>query len=167
MEIQKIFSDQYDDERLYSVLLTEDEMALYQYMFSEEEEQPKKKMSAGNKAAIASGATTAALTAASIAAGKGKLGGSAQEAVGKAVRKAGNLVRSSKLANSGAEMMGEGRFRKTISREMKKSMDKGAYNKLAKGAGRRFARDVKNADYKEMAKEAERISKIKALPAHK
>ena len=37
MEIQKIFSDMYDEERLYSVLLTEDEMNLYQAMFSDEE----------------------------------------------------------------------------------------------------------------------------------
>lgn len=43
MEIQKIFSNQYDEERYYSVLMSEDELALYEAMFSEEEEDPKKK----------------------------------------------------------------------------------------------------------------------------
>lgn len=38
MEIQKIYSDIYDDERLYSVLMSEDEMALYQAIFSDDEE---------------------------------------------------------------------------------------------------------------------------------
>lgn len=62
MEIQKIFSDMYDDERLYSVLLTEDEMDLYQAIFSEMEEEieePKKGSKAAKALGIAGGATLA------------------------------------------------------------------------------------------------------------
>lgn len=79
MEIQKIFSDMYDEERLYSVLLTEDEMALYQYMFSDGdeveevvEEKPKKKMSKAAKAGLIAAGTTA--TAAGAIYGGRKLG---------------------------------------------------------------------------------------------
>lgn len=39
MEIQKIFSDYEGEEKLYSVLMNEEELALYQEMFSDEEEK--------------------------------------------------------------------------------------------------------------------------------
>ena len=39
MEIQKIFSDYYDEERFYSVLMNEDELYLYQSLFSDEDEE--------------------------------------------------------------------------------------------------------------------------------
>ena len=64
MEIQKIFSDQYDEERLYSVLMTEEELALFSEAM-EEVEEPKKS-STGKK--IAKGAGIAAGTVAALAA---------------------------------------------------------------------------------------------------
>lgn len=52
MEIMKVFSDQYGDERLYSVLMNDEEMALYQAIFSDDEKPSKAK-----KIATVGGAT--------------------------------------------------------------------------------------------------------------
>ena len=57
MEIQKIFSDTEGSERLFSVLMTEDELALFSDMKEEEE---KKGMSKGAKVALGVGGATAA-----------------------------------------------------------------------------------------------------------
>ena len=61
MEIMKIFSSYddygYEDERLYSVLMNEDELALFSDMKEEEE---KKGMSKGAKVALGVGGATAA-----------------------------------------------------------------------------------------------------------
>ena len=57
MEIMKIFSDTEGSERLYSVLMTEDELALFSDMKEEEE---KKGMSKGAKVALGVGGATAA-----------------------------------------------------------------------------------------------------------
>lgn len=58
MEIMKIFSDTEGSERLFSVLMTEDELALFSDMKEEEEE--KKGMSKGAKVALGVGGATAA-----------------------------------------------------------------------------------------------------------
>lgn len=58
MKIQKIFSDMYDQERLYSVLMNEDEMYLYQSLFSDEEGEPKKGLSRAAKIGIGTGLGT-------------------------------------------------------------------------------------------------------------
>lgn len=58
MEIMKIFSDTEGSERLYSVLMTEDELALFSDM--KEEEEKKKGMSKGAKVALGVGGATAA-----------------------------------------------------------------------------------------------------------
>lgn len=42
MQIQKIYSDYYDDERLYSILMSEDELT---YLFSEEKKKKKPSLS--------------------------------------------------------------------------------------------------------------------------
>ena len=57
MEIMKIFSDTEGSERLFSVLMTEDELALFSDMKEEEE---KKGMSKGAKVALGVGGATAA-----------------------------------------------------------------------------------------------------------
>ena len=57
MEIMKIFSDTEGSERLFSVLMTEDELALFSDMKEEEE---KKGMSKGAKVALCVGGATAA-----------------------------------------------------------------------------------------------------------
>ena len=57
MEIMKIFSDTEGSERLFSVLMTEDELALFSDM---EEEEEKKGMSKGAKVALGVGGATAA-----------------------------------------------------------------------------------------------------------
>ena len=57
MEIMKIFSDTEGSEKLYSVLMTEDELALFSDMKKEEE---KKGMSKGAKVAFGVGGATAA-----------------------------------------------------------------------------------------------------------
>ena len=57
MEIMKIFSDTEGSERLFSVLMTEDELALFSDMKEEEE---KKGMSKGAKVARGVGGATAA-----------------------------------------------------------------------------------------------------------
>lgn len=77
MEIQKIFSDMYDEERLYSVLLTEDEMALYQAIFSDE----------GHGALEGAGAATLGLGAAA------GLGYGAKEGMGAIARISGKRRR--------------------------------------------------------------------------
>ena len=55
MEIQKIFSDMYDEERIYSVLMNEDEIALFsdlcEYLYSDDETS-KKKLSTGAKVGL-------------------------------------------------------------------------------------------------------------------
>lgn len=55
MQIQKIFSDINGDEKLYSVLMTEEELA----MFSEEVEEEKKSSKGKKAAAVAAGTTVA------------------------------------------------------------------------------------------------------------
>lgn len=57
MEIMKIFSDTEGSEKLFSVLMTEDELALFSDMKEEEE---KKGMSKGAKVALGVGGATAA-----------------------------------------------------------------------------------------------------------
>ena len=74
MEIQKIFSDMYDEERLYSVLLDEEEMALYSEIMRMYADDEKKKMSTGKKAAIATAGTLATAGAGFELARRGRLG---------------------------------------------------------------------------------------------
>lgn len=47
MKIQKIFSDEYDDERLYSVLMSEEELYLFSKKDNDLKNQPVKSLSAG------------------------------------------------------------------------------------------------------------------------
>lgn len=68
MEIQKIFSDQYDEERLYSVLMTEEELAF----FSEAvEEASKPKKSVAKKVAAGAGITAGVAAGTAVGVKKG------------------------------------------------------------------------------------------------
>ena len=72
MEIQKIFSDMYDEERIYSVLMNEDELRLYAEVEEalEEEVEPKRGWSTAAKVGAGLG-TAAALAGAGYLAHRG------------------------------------------------------------------------------------------------
>ena len=65
MEIQKIFSDQYDEERLYSVLMTEDEVALFSKLQDEDYYERHNKRKKDAKYAPAAGAVLGGMIGAS------------------------------------------------------------------------------------------------------
>ena len=124
MEIMKIFSDTEGSERLFSVLMTEDELALFSDMKEEEE---KKGMSKGAKVALGVGGATAATGAGIYGANKvgkvlvnkakiskedaiiidlaktGILGKKDQEAANKLVRAAGRNKRIGELLQKPAK----------------------------------------------------------------
>lgn len=110
MEIQKIFSDMYGEERLYSVLMTEDEVALFSEVMEEieeaEEASKKKRPRMSKKAKIAAGVVggTVAIPAAAY-------GGEVL------VNKAGEkLVKSGKMVKLGEKMANAKALQNTASK---------------------------------------------------
>ena len=96
MEIMKIFSDTEGSERLFSVLMTEDELALFSDMKEEEE---KKGMSKGAKVALGVGGATAA-TGAGIY-GANKVGKVLVNKAGKIAKDNARLVNLAKTGTLG------------------------------------------------------------------
>lgn len=96
MEIMKIFSDTEGSERLFSVLMTEDELALFSDMKEEEE---KKGMSKGAKVALGVVGATAA-TGAGIY-GANKVGKVLVNKAGKIAKDNARLVNMAKTGTLG------------------------------------------------------------------
>ena len=109
MEIQKIFSDMYGEERLYSVLMTEEEVALFSEIVEEIEEEEAKKTKRprmSKKAKIAAGVGTGAVVIPAAAYGGEVL-----------VNKAGEkLVKSGKMKKLGEKMANAKALQNTASK---------------------------------------------------
>lgn len=97
MEIMKIFSDTEGSERLFSVLMTEDELALFSDMKEEEE---KKGMSKGAKVALGVVGGATAATGAGIY-GANKVGKVLVNKAGKIAKDNARLVNLAKTGNLG------------------------------------------------------------------
>ena len=97
MEIMKIFSDTEGSERLFSVLMTEDELALFSDMKEEEE---KKGMSKGAKVALGVVGGATAATGAGIY-GANKVGKVLVNKAGKIAEDNARLVNLAKTGNLG------------------------------------------------------------------
>ena len=99
----KVFSSYddygYEDERLYSVLMNEEELALFSDM-KEEEEKKKKGMSKGAKVALGVGGATAATGAAGIY-GANKVGKVLINKAGKIANDNARLVNMAKTGTLG------------------------------------------------------------------
>lgn len=97
MEIMKIFSDTEGSERLFSVLMTEDELALFSDMKEEEE---KKGMSKGAKVALGVVGGATAATGAGIY-GANKVGKVLVNKAGKIAKDNARLVNMAKTGTLG------------------------------------------------------------------
>ena len=97
MEIQKIFSDTEGSERLFSVLMTEDELALFSDM---KEEEDKKGMSKGAKVALGVVGGATAATGAGIY-GANKVGKVLVNKAGKIAKDNARLVNLAKTGTLG------------------------------------------------------------------
>ena len=97
MEIMKIFSDTEGSERLFSVLMTEDELALFSDMKEEEE---KKGMSKGAKVALGVVGGATAATGAGIY-GANKVGKVLVNKAGKIAKDNARLVNLAKTGTLG------------------------------------------------------------------
>ena len=97
MEIMKIFSDTEGSERLFSVLMTEDELALFSDMKEEEE---KKGMSKGAKVALGVVGGSTAATGAGIY-GANKVGKVLVNKAGKIAKDNARLVNLAKTGTIG------------------------------------------------------------------
>ena len=147
MEIQKIFSNvENPEETLYSVLMTEDEVALFSEM---EEEEEKKGMSRKTKAALGTGVGVAATGASVYGANKlgQKLSARGQQIMDNAGSKVGSdyakdLVRGERVQKIGEKLQKPASF---ITGGVKGAKDKVAHNaevwkrarKIAKKAAKR------------------------------
>lgn len=121
MQIQKIFSDYYDDERLYSVLMDEYELAL----FSEAVEEAEEESRGGKRSLVGAGVGAAGALGAAYGLGKGsgwlnkKLANRREKASNKLVEKIGEARASGKtgkeiekLQKKLGKLTGEGRIEK-------------------------------------------------------
>ena len=97
MEIMKIFSDTEGSERLFSVLMTEDELALFSDM---KEEEDKKGMSKGAKVALGVVGGATAATGAGIY-GANKVGKVLVNKAGKIAKDNARLVNLAKTGTLG------------------------------------------------------------------